>query len=1001
MSALSRQDPAPRLVAEVDRAIGEAGHEARRGASWLHASVPALLGSTLREDAGIIAAVAGALPRLAHDSEVRLVDRPHDLVLLRLDRPGSVLETLRELGGREIAAAEILHSDTDVPGLDRALEVHRYAFATPPTPGAPGAAPSALPAEVAQAVHAAAETDHPSLTHAEIDETLALLWAQNERLVRLAPPREVARLVWLHRECRAREGFFLDLLEPDGPADAGEATVVFAVADPPARGFLMQIIEVFNALDIGTRRSLALTLDAEGQTWFVGSFHVAHRGGAPLERDGELFRRLRSEIFATQILAVDTPAWKDFVLGRLMTVEEAALLNAFIGFCHTTCAHGQAEQRYTFEDVVRAFHFHPEITLDLVRLFKLRFDPARPDREAAYAAELERVEKEVAAYATGHRMLDEFRRSLFEVALVLVKRTLKTNFFVEEKHALAFRLDPAYLDDLAPIFTADLPRERPFRVTFFFARAGLGYHIGFADIARGGWRTIFSHTRDDYVTVANTLFRENYVLAHTQHLKNKDIYEGGSKMVVVVHAAGRKTRPAQVQLLHKVQRAVANAFFDVFVTENGRARNPRVVDLYGEDEPIELGPDENMHDEMIETMARLSVRRGYALGAGVMSSKRVGINHKQYGVTSTGVVTFAEVAMRARGVDLRKDAFSLKLTGGPNGDVAGNALRLLLERCPGAEIRLIVDGTAALYDPRGLDHDALRAIVLSADADAFDPRRLSPGGFLLARSSRRTEGLRELYRRVEMTAGGLEEAWVTTDDFHAEYDGLLFDVPADLFIPAGGRPETIHEGNWRRLLGPDEKPNTPVIVEGANSFLTPAARVALQAAGVVVLRDAAANKCGVISSSYEIIANLLFSDEEFLARKEPYVRGVLAILERRAADEAELIFRRHREAGGRRSYTEISDAIAVEINAEKARLFRHFLARPGVALGEPWQRALLAHLPRLVRETPELRPRVARLPEKYQAAILAAEIATAMTYRRPMEPDFDAALRTYVQQTFE
>jgi glutamate dehydrogenase len=456
-----------------------------------------------------------------------------------------------------------------------------------------------------------------------------------------------------------------------------------------------------------------------------------------------------------------------------------------------------------------------------------------------------------------------------------------------------------------------------------------------------------------------------------------------------------------VQLLHKVQRAMMGAFLDVFVTDGGRARSPRVVDLYGEDEPIELGPDENMHDEMIEALALESVRRGYALGKGVMSSKRVGINHKQYGVTSTGVIAFAEVAMRSRGIELRRDPFSVKLTGGPNGDVAGNALRLLLDRCPGAAVRLVVDGTAALYDPRGLDHQALRAVILQADADAFDPARLSPGGFLLARSSRRTDGLRDLYRRVAMTPGGLETSWVSTDDFHREYDGLPFEVPADLFIPAGGRPETVHEGNWRRFLGADGRPTTPVIVEGANSFLTPAARTGLQAAGVVVVRDAAANKCGVISSSYEIIANLLLSDEEFMARKEPYVRDVLAILERRAADEAELIFRRHREAAGKLSYTEISDAIAVEINADKARLFRHFQARPGVALRRPWRRALLAHLPDLVRRTPALASRLGRLPEKYQAAILAAELATAMTYRRPLQPDFDAALQAYVAETFQ
>ena len=78
------------------------------------------------------------------------------------------------------------------------------------------------------------------------------------------------------------------------------------------------------------------------------------------------------------------------------------------------------------------------------------------------------------------------------------------------------------------------------------------------------------------------------------------------------------------------------------------------MDYYGEDEPIELGPDENMHDAMIEAIAELSVRRGYVLGGGIMSSKRVGINHKEYGVTSTGVVTFAEIAMREQGVDIRQ-----------------------------------------------------------------------------------------------------------------------------------------------------------------------------------------------------------------------------------------------------------------------------------------------------------------------------------------------------------
>ena len=56
-----------------------------------------------------------------------------------------------------------------------------------------------------------------------------------------------------------------------------------------------------------------------------------------------------------------------------------------------------------------------------------------------------------------------------------------------------------------------------------------------------------------------------------------------------------------------------------------------------------------------------------------MSSKRgAGFNHKQYGVTSEGVVVYLDVALRAAlGIDPRTQPFTVKITGGPDGDVAG------------------------------------------------------------------------------------------------------------------------------------------------------------------------------------------------------------------------------------------------------------------------------------------------------------------------------------------
>ncbi|MBP2673883.1 MAG: glutamate dehydrogenase [Deltaproteobacteria bacterium] len=984
---------------DILRNIRHSTGTARENLAWLHAAMAPIFFRTMREEPEAVAALCLHLRELPGNRQLVLADRERLLMTARLSVPGSLYETLRSLD-REISYAEFAHSYLPVPGAGRDLEFQRYEFDRKTPSEIARAKETRVPPRIRRLVAGSLKGFSPAIPPAEREELLGVLWRNNPAYVRLSPPERVARILWLFHQARSRMGIHIDVQDAGVPAQGGrrESRVLFAVENPPERDYLLQLMEVFNRLGLGVRRAYALLVSTAAAPWFLGTFYVLRRDGEPLEKDSPLFRRLGRELHNVQILSNGSETYRRFVMEGLMTGDEATLVEAFIGFCHTNLVHNRPHM-FTLEDVARAFHSHPDISIMLARVFGLRFDPEVPDRGPACEAAMSAAAREIEEYNTGHRQLDEFRRTVFRAALSFIRRTLKTNFFVPEKHALAFRLDPAYLDDLGPDVTSDLPPGRPFRVTYFFGRNGLGYHIGFSDIARGGWRTVLTRSRDDYVTVANAVFRECHVLAHTQHLKNKDIYEGGSKMVAIVRLRSQDTRELANQRLHKVQYAFINAFLDIFVTSGGKAKDPRVVDYYGEDEPIELGPDENMHDRMIETIARISAARGYILGAGIMSSKKAGINHREYGVTSTGVVKFAEIAMRESGIDIRSDAFSVKFTGGPNGDVAGNAMRILLRDCPKVAIRLILDGSGALFDPKGLDRAELSRIVLSRDLEAFRPEKLHPGGFLLYRNERRTEGLRELFKRADRAEGGVTPSWITADEFNKAFDELAFTVPADLFLPAGGRPETMDGTNWMRFLGGDGSPSARVIVEGANSFFTPEARTRLQEKGAVILRDASANKCGVISSSYEIIANLLMTEREFLAHKEEYVRDVLAILEKRAGDEAEEIFRRRRE-DPKRMCTEISDAISAEINEQYARLFEYFLARPGLPLSLPFRRALMSHLPALLRGHARYRRRVSRLPAKYLCAILAAEIATATVYRGGFVRDFERDLRRYVTEAF-
>jgi glutamate dehydrogenase len=965
---------------------------------WLREQINPYFFSAMRDEPEALVILERELATLHNSRRLILADREKTLILARVNAPGSLYDTMRSFQDREISYAMITHSEGPIPGMEQVLEIQRFEFDRKKNEDVLAWKGVEVPTNLSRRIAAELKRSYPEFDMKEFERLLCILWLNNESYIKVSSPLRVAQVLHLQQKASRSGGLYLYVEQTVNPK---ESRVHFAVGNPPQKEFLLQLMEVFNRLDLGVNRAYCLTISNGVHPYFLGTFYVRRRSGEILVPGSELFTRLQQELYNTQIVATKGFAYRAFVITGVMTGEEASLTNAFIAFCHTNLAHNRPD-RFGLDDVQSAFHSHPEITLQLVKLFRARFDPALAERHPIYDLVLGETKSAVEGYNTGHRYLDEVRRSIYRCCLIFITHTLKTNFFVLEKQALAFRLDPAYLQELGDEFISDLPQVTPFRVTFFFSRFGFGYHIGFSDIARGGWRTVISRNTDDFITNANTIFRENFVLAHTQHLKNKDIYEGGSKLVLILDAADLQRsgeREMENWRLYKLQHGVTNAFLDIFVTVNGVAKLPGVVDYYREDEPIELGPDENMHDSMIENIARISKRRGYILGIGIMSSKEVGINHKEYGVTSAGVVKFAEITMAELGLDIYRDAFSVKFTGGTNGDVAGNAMRILLERSPSVAIRLILDGTAALCDLEGADTEELSRIVLKEDLDSFNPLALNPGGFMIFRSGSRREGLRELFRKVTRTPTGLIEEWISTDEFSREYASLPFTVPADLFIPAGGRPETIDKDNWESFLLADRTPSAAAIVEGANSFITPEARLQLQKRGVIIMRDASANKCGVISSSYEIIANLLLTEKEFLEQKERYVRDVLEILEQRAADEARLILKRRRENPAL-ICTEISDALSGEINAHYATIFRFFQNRPHLCLQPIYRRAILSHLPRMLREEPKYARRLKNLPPKYLFAILAAEIGSSLVYRGDREADFEATIKGHLLRNF-
>jgi len=971
----------------------------QKNLDWLKKNMHPYFFISMKNERDAFLDLAYGLSGMKNNPRLILADRDKTLILAGLNKPGAIYQTLLSTKEKNISFAEICDSTKMVPGTGQFLQLYKYEFDRKKHADIADADTPEIPQEVWTQVAEALNQYYPDFDHQMFNKLLQILWLNNKSYVVDSDPLRIAKLLWLYQKTIINDGIFLDLMIPEASEGLhkNESRILFGVGNPPEDNFLVQVMEVFKRLQISVERTCGLTISNGIHPYFLTTFYVIGPNGKQLDKKSPIYSLLQEELYNTQILRPSSQTYSSMVITGLASGADASLMSAMIGFCHTNMAHNHPDV-YDLEGVVRAFHNHPDISLQLVKLFRTKFDPDQQQREETYAHDLEETEQLIAQYNTGRHFLDNFRRRIFTSTLLFIRNTLKTNFFVPQKHALAFRLDPVYLEQLDSDLISDLPPERPFRVTYFYSRCGSGYHIGFSDIARGGWRTLITQGRDDYVTAANSVFKENYVLAHTQHLKNKDIYEGGSKMVAVLDAGGTLDKEMLLPRLYKLQYGFINAFLDIFVTENGHAKDPRVVDYYGEDEPIELGPDENMHDDMIELIASQAERRGYLLGTGIMSSKKVGINHKEFGVTSTGVLRFAEVAMKEHGINMHQDSFTVKLTGGPNGDVAGNAMQIMLEQCPQVGICLIVDGTGALYDPQGADHQALSEIVLKEDLEAFDPKALHPGGYMLYRNQTRQDGLRKLFKKVIRTESGLDEHWVTNDEFYRDYNRLIFTVKTDLFIPAGGRPETLDSNNFSRFFDEKGNPQAKVIVEGANSFITPDARVELQQRGVVILRDASANKCGVISSSYEIIANLMLTEKEFLDNKPRYVADVVDILNRRAKDEAELIFRLVQNSFSPLLYTEASASISSKINGHYSRLFSYFQKNPQLCDKPLYRKAIVAHLPRIISEVEHFRNRIDSLPEKIKYAILASEIASSIVYKSNEEDSYIAMIEGHLGQ---
>lgn len=559
----------------------------------------------------------------------------------------------------------------------------------------------------------------------------------------------------------------------------------------------------------------------------------------------------------------------------------------------------------------------------------------------------------------------------FQEAYTLVAHTLKTNLYLPDLTALCWRLDPSYLS--VPSAASFSSQNLPFAIFFLHGPQFVGYHVRFRDLARGGLRTLCPENPEEMANMECSLFAETYALAYTQQKKNKDIPEGGAKGVLLLSPPTKETLHSPSSWIYPAQQAFIQALLQtVNFSADGQIRSPDIVDHWGKPEYLFLGPDEHLDETMIEWIADWSVQSHYAQKEAFISSKpHAGINHKEYGVTSWGVHVYVQEWLHFIGIDPRKDPFTLKMAGGPDGDVAGNELRNLGQEFPStAKLVAIRDVSGLLLEPEGANWAAILELCAGSQPIAFYPKTaLSKRGMLLQKNSHLLiqKGEGDLLLEKTLSLGETTHLLQTA----------LHRTPATLFLPAGGRPGTLNQENIEDFLDETGTPSSQGIVEGANLYLSDPARHRLEEKGVFIFKDSSANKGGVICSSFEVLCNLCLDASLFAAYKSALVADIRQKIVDLSQKEASLLLRSHRHTG--QPLTLLSDALAEMMHACSDQLLAYLEPRP---FSPQLQNLFLQICP------PTLRVHFAKrllhqVPDLYKKASLSCHMASSLLYKEP------------------
>ena len=609
---------------------------------------------------------------------------------------------------------------------------------------------------------------------------------------------------------------------------------LFHSGEPLHLSDVLPMLENFGLRVIGESPYAVKT--ESGEVFWILDFSMLLTGEGKfnLEIVQSLFQDAFAKVWSGQL---EDDGFNRLILGAELGGREVSIVRAYAKYERQIG--GTFSQSYIEDTFAR----YPEIAKLLIRLFNLRFSPAKKWNQKTVDKVLASIESSLDSVAN----LDDDR--IIRRFVEMINATIRTNYFqphpeTGEKSYISFKILPEQI--------TDVPLPLPKYEIFVYSPQIEGVHLRGGKVARGGLR--WSDRREDFRT-------EVLGLVKAQQVKNTVIVPVGAKGGFVCKQLPTGDRNEIFEAGKECYRTFIRGLLDI--TDNivaGEIVPPVNVVRHDEDDPYLVVAADKGTATFSDIANGISDEFNFWLGDAFASGGSVGYDHKGMGITAKGAWESVKRHFREMDIDCQTTDFTVVGVGDMAGDVFGNGMLLSKHiRLQAAfnHMHIFIDpnpDAASTY----VERERLFNLPGCSWED-FDMSLVSEGGGLFNRSAKSIK----LTPQIKKMIGTTKQTMAPNELIQS-----ILKMKVDLFWNGGigtyvkGSKESHLEVGDRandslRINGVELK--AKVVGEGGNLGLTHLGRIEFAAKGGRINADFVDNAGGVDCSDNEVNIKILLN----------------------------------------------------------------------------------------------------------------------------------------------